>query len=503
MTTRRSCAPGGRTAWRRTGSAGEDEGVDDEGGVGADDHRVEVERPRAGRRARPRADRARRPRRRARRRRPAAIRGSRRAAGATRSPATISRAVSRSTGGSATARSATSSTRIPPAATTTSGPSSGSRTIPSATSTPVDLALHEHARSEPLREVVVRRAHGVAVGQPEAYAVRLGLVVDRLLGGLEHHRVARRLGRRDRLVPRRHDGPRDRDPVVREQRRPVGGPTSRPSGRDAPRRRPPAAAAAWRGRQQVAERAQSRHRPLEHRDPQRPQPGGGGLVDGRRQVRQDGDRLVGARQQPLQRLRERLVPVVLLDQVDRQRHGPHLGVVRERRERSRRRGPRCRRRCPTRRAGWSAPAPGRAARSAARSSPARGRRTVRRAARPRRRPALARPPSRARSPGHAQQTGAAAGRSRTARDCRSARRGRRSGARRTPRTAPPSRRPSRRWRRSGRRPAPARAPTSRRSARPPGCRARRPRPARPGARRRRASSRARARPRASRAATSA
>ncbi len=83
----------------------------------------------------------------------------------------------------------------------------------------------------------------------------------------------------------------------------------------------------------MAQRAQPRHRALQHRDPQRPQPRSRGLVHRRRQVRQDGDRLVGPRQQPLQRLRERLVAVVLLHQVHRQRHGSDLGVVGQRRQR--------------------------------------------------------------------------------------------------------------------------------------------------------------------------
>ena len=83
----------------------------------------------------------------------------------------------------------------------------------------------------------------------------------------------------------------------------------------------------------MTQRPQPRDRPLEHRDPERPQPRRRGLVHRRRQVGQDGDRLVGARQQPFQGLRERLVPVVLLHQVHRQRHGPHPGVVRQHRER--------------------------------------------------------------------------------------------------------------------------------------------------------------------------
>src|SRR6266566_2163255 len=65
---------------------------------------------------------------------------------ATRSRDSISLAWAAPTGGSATARSARCSTRTPPAPTTTSGPRSGSVTIPAASSVPGGTARHTSTR---------------------------------------------------------------------------------------------------------------------------------------------------------------------------------------------------------------------------------------------------------------------------------------------------------------------------------------------------------------------
>src|SRR5579875_2671033 len=124
----------------------------------------------------------------------------------TRRPPSSSMACSAPTGGSATARSASSSTSVPPAPTTISRPSAGSRLRPMLSSTPAGDS-------------------GVGVGQrlragdPQQHAARLGLVRYPGLVGLEYHRVADGLGRRQRLREAcRGLGPRGGDAILAQQR---------------------------------------------------------------------------------------------------------------------------------------------------------------------------------------------------------------------------------------------------------------------------------------------
>ncbi len=85
---------------------------------------------------------------------------------------------------------------------------------------------------------------------------------------------------------------------------------------------------AWSSRWPSARRPGTR--PLQHGDPARPQLGRERPVDRGGEVRQHGHRLVGVVEQGGQGLGEGLVPVVLRDEVDGERHDVDRGLVGER-----------------------------------------------------------------------------------------------------------------------------------------------------------------------------
>ena len=197
---------------------------------------------------------------------------------------------------------------VPPVATTTSGPSSGSCTMPSATSTPAGTwLLHDHAGPEPIGQVVVRRRDRSGVGQAEAYAADVGLVLrSPARRRLEHHGVAR--ARSAAAVAavrgwRRTEVCDGRDAVVGEQVERLVAARARaamPRRASVQRARVSISArgreASWdRLGEQVAQGREPGVGALEHRDAGRAQPRGLPLVDGVRDVAQHDDRLVRAR----------------------------------------------------------------------------------------------------------------------------------------------------------------------------------------------------------------
>ena len=247
---------------------------------------------------------------------------------------------------------------------------------------------------------VGRRPAAPGSARPEHHAADVGLVRDAGLVGLEHDRVAERLGGGERpgLV-----GWRGRAATAGCRTRAAGPAAARrrscPAASSSRAALPPVAAGQRGGQrlagrrcgpggrpgqrggvvEQVAQREQAGAGALQHRDAVLAQPAGdsGSMALPRLLSTASGLSVRAAASSSGQRVG--LSPS-LVDQVDGQRDRGHRRVVGQRGQRARRTARGCRRRCPRRRAGWSAPGRGRAARaSRVRGRRRRSRRTARRA----------------------------------------------------------------------------------------------------------------------------